>query len=94
MPITTDTFELAMEEWSIWKRWEASYYKGLATLEMSPALPEDRGRYEGLQRVLVDKLSISQERSFRKRGQFRERKDGSWNGLGLKPLEVNWVDID
>src|SRR5438874_250724 len=34
-----ETFDLALEAWSIWLRWEAEYHKGKVNLESHPALP-------------------------------------------------------
>ena len=43
-PIGKEMFCLAMENWSIWQRWESAFRKGQTTLETHPALPEDRKR--------------------------------------------------
>ena len=52
MPIDADTFSLALEDWSIWRRWETAFHQGGADRETHPALPEDRRRHEELDRLL------------------------------------------
>src|SRR5262245_24497201 len=47
-PISAETLALALEDWAIWKRWEAAFYAGRATYETHPALPEDRTRHDAL----------------------------------------------
>ena len=42
MPIDQETLTLALEDWDIWRRWEAAFHQGKTTQEIHPALPEDR----------------------------------------------------
>ena len=92
-PIDAETFRLALEDWTIWRRWESAFYQGQATQDTHPVLPEDRTRYEELQRLLDGRLIVDASCAFRKVGEFRARQDPSWSGFGMRPLEVQWSDI-
>jgi hypothetical protein len=55
-PIDDETFQLAMEHWQIWRRWEVAFHSGKTDLETHPALPEDRLRFTELEALLASRL--------------------------------------
>jgi len=93
MPIDAATLALAFEDWAIWRRWETAFYRGEATLETHPALPEDRHRREELKRLLAPLLNIEPTRAVRVSADFRRRDDSAWNGVGWPPLKVEWTAL-
>jgi hypothetical protein len=90
MPVDADTFALALEDWAIRRRWETAFYQGRATEETHPALPEERGRHEDLERLLDGRLAVDPARAVRATAEFRVRPDPEWSGYGGRPLEVRW----
>ncbi len=92
MPIDTDAFSLALEDWAIWRRWETAFHQGKTSLETHPALPEDRCRHEELGRLLEGRLVLNPAGAVRKWAEFRVRSDPAWSGYGWQPLEVHWKD--
>jgi hypothetical protein len=84
-------FELALESWSIWRRWETAFHEGRATQETHPALPEERTRSDELNRILDTELRIDEANHERARGEFKAFDDAEWNGLGWRPLQVKWT---
>ena len=54
-PVTPEIFALALEDWAIWQRWEATFHAGKA-YATHPALPEERARHEQLQSLLGQAL--------------------------------------
>ena len=58
MPIDEAIFELALEDWRIWRRWEKAHKEGLVTVDSHPALPEERARHEELTKLLSGKLKV------------------------------------
>jgi hypothetical protein len=90
MPVDAGTFALALEDWAIWRRWEAAFSQGRATEETHPALPEERGRHEDLERLLDGRLTVDPARAVRATAEFRVRPDPEWSGYGGRPLEVRW----
>ena len=48
-PVDKETFELAMQDWAIWCRWERAFHSGHTTQVTHPALPEDRARHQELE---------------------------------------------
>lgn len=60
-PLDAETFELALEDWQIWCRWEAAFKAGNTTLETHPALPEDRHRHKELKTMLSERFEMSRK---------------------------------
>ena len=57
-PISDDLFQLALEDWAIWLRWDAAYKRGDTPHETHPALPADRDRHDELEQLLNGRLVI------------------------------------
>jgi hypothetical protein len=93
MSIDAETFLMALEDWAIWRRWEAEFYRDNVTLVTHPALPADRNRHEELAPLLESRLIVDPAKALRKKAEFRVRHDPEWNGYGLRPLEVQWRDL-
>lgn len=93
VPVPPDVFQLALEDWAIWLRWETAFHNGLTTKETHPALPEDRPRHEELSQLLEGRLVVDPSHAKRKRAEFRFRSDSNWSGYGWRPLEVRWNDV-
>ena len=90
-PVEPRLFELALESWAIWRRWETAFHGGKTTQDTHPALPEDRPRHEELERVLVADLKIDARQAVRATGEFKQLSDPAWSGLGFPPLQVKWT---
>lgn len=69
-PLEPSVFQLAMESWSIWERWESAFRAGRANRDSHPALPEDRPRYEELERVLDSVLKTDMAKCIVRKGSF------------------------
>jgi len=72
--IDEKTFDLAMEDWAIWCRWERAFHSGQTTQDTHPALPEDRARHQQIEELLSEKLRIDPNRALRMRGRFEVRR--------------------
>jgi hypothetical protein len=44
-PVSHEAFQLALEDWAIWERWERAFHAGETNRDTHPALPEDRDRH-------------------------------------------------
>jgi hypothetical protein len=64
MPITPEVFELALEDWAIWCRWENAFKQGQVSKDTHPVLPDDTNRYSQLQLELNSKLILDESKSF------------------------------
>jgi hypothetical protein len=91
-PIDDDALALALEDWAIFRRWEAAYYRGDASIDTIPALPGERERHEELERLLQGRLAVHPARAVRKRATFRRipNPGPTWRVMPL--LEVHWLD--
>lgn len=92
-PVEPRLFELALESWSIWRRWETAFYRGRTTVKTHPALPEERTRSVELKRILDGELRIDEGQCVRAEGDFKAIEDPEWNGLGWRPLQVRWTRV-
>jgi hypothetical protein len=75
MPEDAEAFQLALEAWAIWKRWDTAFYQKQVNLDKHPALPADRARHEELQRLRETKLIIDAAHALRKGARFKECQD-------------------
>lgn len=80
--INEDTYNLAMEDWNIWLRWEQAFKEGKTTRDTHPSLPEDRERQRVLTKVLKRKSVVS-ENSIRATAEFKYGK----------PTLVRWTVV-
>ena len=85
-PIDEETLELALEDWAIWKRWDAAYATGLTTTKTHPALPADRARHDELQAILAERLRVDSTTAVRAKGDFKVR-----DAQGI--LWVRWTPV-
>lgn len=92
--VTPEVFELALEAWAIWLRWETAFHRGeLTPDDAHPALLVDRVRHEELKRLLTGKLAVADDRCVLAHAEFRVRNDPDHSGLGFKPIEVAWTPL-
>jgi hypothetical protein len=68
--IDDETFQLAIEDWQIWLRWEKAFHEGRTTQETHPALPEDRERHKELEEILARRLVIYEKGIVKAKGEF------------------------
>jgi hypothetical protein len=69
--IDEETFRLAMEDWHIWKRWQAAFRKDTATQDTHPALPADRARHDELAEILASRLVIRGDKLIKAKAEFK-----------------------
>jgi len=93
-PVTPEVFELALEAWAIWLRWETAFYRGeLTPDDAHPALLADRVRHEELKCLLFSKLVVADDCCVLAHAEFRVRNFPEHSVLGFKPLEVAWTPL-
>ncbi len=61
-PIDSKTFQIALEGWDIWERWNDAHEQGKVSLETHPALSEERERYDEISEILKSRLVVDSER--------------------------------
>ena len=90
MPIADEVFQLALDDWRIWLRWEEAFYDQRTTLDEHPALPADRRQHEQLQRALGEGLLIGSRPHFLARGDFQPAERGVAARVCLGAMKVRW----
>jgi len=91
-PVDSETFQLAMEDWTIWQRWELAYHSSKTELDTHPALPHEAARHAELQGILDKVLMIDPQRAIAKIGRFEALGNASLPKGVLRPLQVEWTD--
>jgi len=92
-PVDPQLFELALESWRIWRRWETAFHQGRITQDTHPALPEERMRCDELHEILSNRLKTDERYCLRAKGDFKVRRDPKWSGVGFRPLQVKWTRL-
>jgi hypothetical protein len=90
-PITKEIFDLAMEDWAIWRRWELAFHAGTAGAETHPALPHEAERHAELKQILDKALVTNQTKAFTRRGQFHVLGNANLPKGIVRPLQVKWT---
>jgi hypothetical protein len=58
-PLSDELFQLALEDWAIWLRWEDAFDAGQTSIETHPALPEDETGHAEISDLLTKGLCIN-----------------------------------
>jgi hypothetical protein len=90
-PVRPAVFELAMEDWEIWCRWEQAFRTGRVTMETHPALPEERGRYEEIKCILDFTLVTDIASSVIRKGQFEVLGTELLSKDVMRTMQVLWT---
>ncbi|MEJ7862544.1 MAG: hypothetical protein WKF90_13020 [Pyrinomonadaceae bacterium] len=83
-PLNAETFELAMESWNIYSRWEVARQEGKASVETSPTLPEERERYDEIEKILAERFVVFPETSLQATAEF----------VYGQPTKVKWRVVE
>jgi len=94
MPLDQEAFQLALDDYAIYLRWEAAYRAGTAAEETHPALPEDRARHEDIERRLGERLVLDQAKAVRAKADFRWREEPDPFNRGARLCEVKWTPVE
>ncbi len=69
-PLDSESFQLAMEDWEIWRRWEDAFHSGKADISTHPALPHEARRHAELKQTLDKSLVTDPQKAVTRIGQF------------------------
>jgi hypothetical protein len=92
--VDADTFRLALEDWAIWKRWEAAFKAGAVDPSTHPALPEERERHMRIEQELERRLAPAKSSFFLAKGEFRAVVGDAESPGVIRTLEVRWTRVD
>jgi len=88
-PIDYETFQLALEDWDIWERWNDARDQGQVNLETHPALPEERERHDEISKILKSKLIVDSEKDIKAKAVF-EIIEPKRKGQSIARFQVKW----
>ncbi len=88
-PIDFETFQLALESWEIWERWNAAREDGRVTLDTHPALPEDRERHDEISAILENRLKCNPGMDIKVTAEF-EVAEPKRTGQTIANLQAKW----
>jgi hypothetical protein len=90
-PIDAEIFQLAVEDWAIWRRWELAFHAGTVDAKTHPALPQEAQRHEELKRILDKALVTDQTKAITRLGQFQVLGEANFPKGVMRPLQVKWT---
>ena len=90
-PLDQNTFEIALEAWEIWRRWEMAFSQGETTLDTHPALPHEAARCSQLQKIL-EPLVTDDRKAIVRTGHFEARQGPALAKGVMRPLQVKWAE--
>jgi hypothetical protein len=90
--IDSEILRLALEDWDIWRRWEAAFHLGLADRSTHPALPHESRRHEELKRILDKSLVTDPERAVTRIGEFKVLSNPALPTGVLRQVQVTWTE--
>lgn len=89
-PVSDETLFLALEQWEIFREWEAAFHNGEVLLETHPLLSGQNKRYSEIQ-VILDKTFKESRGPIKKTPIFRPKPHQSDLPKGvMRELEVEW----
>jgi hypothetical protein len=90
--IPNHIFELAMEDWAIWERWQTEFHEGKTGKESHPALPQDRTRHEEIRSVLDSVLKTDELTCVMRMGSFETIASPALSRGTMIDTQVRWTD--
>jgi hypothetical protein len=57
LPLDDQTFQLAVEQWSLWQEWETNFHAGKVSAESHPGFGGKNARYDELQKRIKERLA-------------------------------------
>ena len=91
MPLSAEVFQLAMEEWEIWRRWLVAFYEKKTDISTRPALSIDISRHAELKRILDGALIVDPQKTVMRVGQFEVLAEPSIPERVIRQLQVKWI---
>jgi hypothetical protein len=91
-PLDQNSFEIALEAWEIWRRWEMAFSQGETTLDTHPALPHEAARCSQLQKILEPLLVTDVKKAILRTGYFEARQGPALAKGVMRPLQVKWEE--
>ena len=90
-PLSAEIFQLAMEEWEIWRRWLVAFYEKKTDISTRPALSIDISRHAELKRILDGALIVDPQKTVMRVGQFEVLAEPSIPERVIRQLQVKWI---
>jgi len=90
-PVDSETFQLAMEDWEIWRRWLVAFYERKADISTRPALPDEVSRHAELKRILDEVLVSDPQKTIMRAGRFEVLREPSIPERVIRQLRVKWI---
>jgi hypothetical protein len=93
MPLTAEIFQLAMEDWEIWRSWLVAFYEKRTDISTRPALPGDITRHVELKQMLAELLVFDHQKTILRVGQFEVLAEPSIPEHLIRQLQVKWIQV-
>ncbi len=91
-PIDSNTFDLVVEQWAIWRKWELAFNAGQVSSDSHPGLGGRDYRYDELQVILQGRVDTLPPPNTLTRAEFYPASTDDPLAGVLRPLLVEWSD--
>ncbi len=93
--VDSETMDLALEEWKIWRTWETAFHAGTVPHATHPGFGGQDARYDWLKATVTARLAAIPRLSPAVRATFRAAGGATTSPPGeLRTLEVEWEDVE
>jgi hypothetical protein len=91
-PIDNETFQLVVEQWAIWRKWELAFVRGEISHLSQTAVRSQDPKYSELDSKIKNKLNAISSEPILVRGRFRVRSNQPELQSGMsRELDVRWL---
>ena len=91
-PLDSNSFQSAMEDWEIWRRWEDAFHSGKADKRTHPALPHEATRHAELKQILDKYLVTDPQKAVTRIGRFDVLGESRLPRGVIRTLQVKWTE--
>lgn len=90
-PLDSEAFQVAMEDWEIWRKWEFAFHGGKTGIGTHPALPHEAERHAELKSILDKVLVTDPIKAISRIGHFEVLGTPDLPKGVIRPLQVKWT---
>jgi hypothetical protein len=93
-PVDQETFNLAMEQWAIWRDWENAFHRGEVAQSTHSGLAKTKTRYTELEATLTARISSEPAPSKRARAVFQTPDQANLPPGVIREEEAEWTVLE
>ena len=94
LPLDDQTFQLALEQWSIWQEWETNFHAGKVVEDSHPGFGGKNARYDEIEKLIKARLTCITAPPLFAIPNFRVAADSISSQPGvIRQQMVEWTNV-